>query len=76
MVADSVYDAVVEAYKVFSEYDCEPGRGTEVEVEQKRPSIHQTVHFKKVVDWAHSSARDGKEKIAKDYAKRFLKRAS
>ena len=38
--AETLYEAVVLAVRAFREHDCEPGSGSQLEVEAKSPSVN------------------------------------
>ena len=70
--AETLYEAVVLAVSAFREHDCEPGSGSQLEVEAKSPSVTHTVSMRKVREWLNGGAKSPNEKVMKERLKGLL----
>ena len=61
--AETLYEAVVLAVRAFREHDCEPGSGSQLEVEAKSPSVTHTVSMRKVKEWLNGRAKSPMRKL-------------
>ena len=69
--ADSMYEAVVLAIRVFKDHDCEPGAMGQLEVEI-RTSITHTLTVKKLHDWLNGGGKTPKDVVLKDRLRKIL----
>ena len=70
--AETLYEAVALAVKVFREHNCEPGPASQLEVEARNPSVTHTVTMNKVRDWVERSAKSPRERLVKERLKGLL----
>lgn len=64
--AETLYEAVALAVKVFREHGCVPGLATAMEVAARSPSVMHTVTMAKVRDWLESSAKSPWDRLIKE----------
>jgi len=69
--AESMYEAVILAVRVFKQHDCAPGLGNQIDVEI-RNSVTHTVTLKRVHDWLSGGARSPAEVVTKERLKELL----
>ena len=70
--AETLYEAVVLAIRVFREHECAPGPSSELDVEARSPSVTHTLSVAKVQTWLASSAKSPADKIMKERLKGLL----
>ena len=70
--AETLYEAVALAVRVFREHGIAPGQNSQIDVEARSPSVKHTVALSKVQDWLQSSAKSPKDKLVKERLKGLL----
>jgi hypothetical protein len=70
--AETLYEAVVLAIRVFREHECAPGAASQLKVEARSPSVIHTVSMAKVQDRLRSPAKRPSDKIMKERLKGIL----
>jgi hypothetical protein len=70
--AETLYEAVALAIRIFRENGIAPGQNSQIDVEARSPSVKHTVALAKVQDWLQSSAKSPKDKLVKERLKGLL----
>lgn len=66
--ANSMYEAAAAALESFSEHDCAPGVGSELEV-QVRTAVTHTIGIMKLREWAGQGGRSPRDVVLKQRMK-------
>jgi hypothetical protein len=69
--ADSLYEAVVLAFKTLKEHDCAPSEISKLEVEI-RSSVTHEITLGKVRQWLNGGARSPREAVIKERLREML----
>jgi hypothetical protein len=70
--AESLNEAVAQAYKSFHEHGCAPGIMQELEVAVRTPVVTHTTNLKRVREWMESAGKSPKEAMQKYRVKELL----
>ncbi len=70
--ADTLYEAVALAVRVFRAHDCAPGPASQMEVEARSPAVTHTVSMRKVEDWLNGTAKSPGERLLKERLKGLI----
>ena len=70
--AETLYEAVALAVRIFREHGVAPGLTSQMSVEARSPSVQHTVALSKVHSWLESSAKSPRDKLVRDRLKGLL----
>jgi hypothetical protein len=70
--AESLYEAGVLALRTFKHHNCEPGIGSQLEIEV-RSSVKHIITPMKIHEWLSAGSRSPKEAVSKDRLRALLR---